>query len=98
LGDLVSRVVCRRASSCQGCDSTPRFSSVDMSPRYAHLAPLERHEGVAKLNESRFLALTLRLPWENPPAMWRYPIDFIGGKGGTRTLDPGIMSGCRSIA
>jgi integrase len=37
-------------------------SSVAMSLRYAHLAPDQRREAVAKLNERPILALTLRLP------------------------------------
>jgi hypothetical protein len=35
---------------------------VQMSLRYAHLAPDQRREAVAKLNEKPILALTLRLP------------------------------------
>src|SRR5207253_5955768 len=38
-------------------------SSVAMSLRYAHLAPDQRREAVAKLNEKP-LALTMRLQWE----------------------------------
>jgi integrase len=38
-------------------------SSVQMSLRYAHLAPDQRREAVAKLNERPVLALTMRLPW-----------------------------------
>ena len=38
-------------------------STVQMSLRYAHLAPDQRREAVAKLNEKPILALTLRLPW-----------------------------------
>jgi integrase len=60
-------------------------SSVQMSLRYAHLAPDQRREAVAKLNEQPILALTLRSPWDSPPADISYPIDLIGGKGGTRT-------------
>ena len=36
-------------------------SSVQMSLRYAHLAPDQRREAVAKLNDQPVLALTLRL-------------------------------------
>ncbi len=36
-------------------------SSVAMSLRYAHLAPDQRREAVAKLNQKPLLALTLRL-------------------------------------
>jgi integrase len=38
--------------------------SVGMSLRYAHLAPDQRREAVAKLNEKPVLALTMRLQWE----------------------------------
>ena len=38
-------------------------STAQMSLRYAHLAPDQRREAVAKLNEKPILALTLRLPW-----------------------------------
>jgi hypothetical protein len=37
-------------------------SSMTMSLRYAHLAPDQRREAVAKLNEKPLLALTVRLP------------------------------------
>jgi hypothetical protein len=104
--------------------------SVGMSLRYAHLAPDQPREAVAKLNEKPLLTLTMRLQWEGLPiasghrvdsfvvregqasqpnsAFWesiglgvarrgkfalpRYHADLISGKGGTRTLDPGIMS------
>ena len=42
-------------------------STVQMSLRYAHLAPDQRREAVAKLNEKPILALTLRLPWSGFP-------------------------------
>ena len=38
-------------------------SSVAMSLRYAHLAPDQRREAVAKLNQKPILALTMRLQW-----------------------------------
>jgi hypothetical protein len=64
-----------------------------MTLRYAHLAPDQRREAVAKLIERPlFSALTMRLSWGGQSAEMWYPIDSIGGKGGTRTLDPGIMS------
>ena len=67
-------------------------SSIAMTLRYAHLAPDQRREAVAKLNERPlFSALTMRLSWEGQPPEISYPIDLIGGKGGNRTLDPGIM-------
>jgi hypothetical protein len=43
-------------------------STVQISLRYAHLAPDQRREAVAKLNEKPILALTLRLPWSGFPA------------------------------
>ena len=38
--------------------------SVGMSLRYVHLAPDQRREAVAKLNEKPVLARTMRLQWE----------------------------------
>jgi integrase len=38
--------------------------SVGMSLRYAHLAPDQRREAVAKLNEKPLLTMTMRLQWE----------------------------------
>jgi hypothetical protein len=67
-------------------------SSVAMSLRYAHLAPDQRREAVAKLNEKPLLALTLRLQPDRNPAVHFHPIELIGGERGTRTLDLGIMS------
>jgi integrase len=37
-------------------------SSIAMSLRYAHLAPDQRREAVAMLNQRPILALTVRLP------------------------------------
>jgi len=39
-------------------------STVGMSLRYAHLAPDQRREAVAKLNEKPILALSMSLKWE----------------------------------
>jgi len=50
-------------------------SSVAMSLRYAHLAPDQRREAVAKLNEQPILALTMRLQWEGFPATSGYRIE-----------------------
>jgi len=49
-------------------------SSVAMSLRYAHLAPDQRREAVAKLNEKPLLALTLRLQESKDPATSFYPL------------------------
>jgi hypothetical protein len=46
-----------------GCSSSGH-SSVGMSLRYAHLAPDQRREAVARLSEKPVLALTMRLKWE----------------------------------
>ena len=43
--------------------------SVQMSLRYAHLAPDQRREAVAKLNYKPILALTLRSQWQGPQPM-----------------------------
>jgi integrase len=48
--------------------------TVGMSPRYAHLAPDQRREAVAKLNERPLLTLTMRLQWEGSPAVGRYRV------------------------
>jgi integrase len=50
-------------------------STVQMSLRYAHLAPDQRREAVAKLNEKPVLALTLRLPWSDLQPGSAYPVD-----------------------
>jgi integrase len=42
-------------------------STVGMSLRYAHLAPDQRREAVAKLNDGSLLTLTMRLQWEGSP-------------------------------
>ena len=43
-------------------------SSVGMSLRYAHLAPDQRCEAVAKLNDKPILGLSMRLKWEDVSA------------------------------
>ena len=43
-------------------------STVDMSLRYAHFAPDQRRDAVAKLNERPLLSLTMRLGGEGSPA------------------------------
>jgi hypothetical protein len=47
---------------------------------------------VVKLNGMPLLALTMRLPWSDFQNGGSYAFDLNGGKGGNRTLDPGIMS------
>ena len=65
-------------------------SSVQMSLRYAHLAPDQRREAVSKLNDQPVLALTLRLQWESSQAMWRYPIDFKMEREGLEPSTPAL--------
>jgi integrase len=47
-------------------------SSVAMSLRYAHLAPDQRCEAVAKLDERPLFAMTMRLPWHAVSPMGSY--------------------------
>ena len=57
-------------------------STAQMSLRYAHLAPDQRREAVAKLNEKPILALTLRLRWEGFAMDRAYPyIRMVERKG-----------------
>jgi integrase len=51
--------------------------SVGMSLRYAHLAPDQRREAVAKLHERPLVALTMRLQWEGLPVASSYRVDWI---------------------
>ena len=73
-------------------------SSIAMTLRYAHLAPDQRREAVARLGDQPILALTMRLPESSVSEATPYLFDLIGGKGGTRTLDPGIMSAFHCVA
>jgi hypothetical protein len=50
-------------------------STAQMSLRYAHLAPDQRREAVAKLNEKPILALTLRLQSNGFDPGWTHPIE-----------------------
>jgi integrase len=65
-------------------------SSVAMSLRYAHLAPDQRREAVAKLNEKPVLALTMRLQWEGFPAASRYRIDSMVEREGLEPSTPAL--------
>jgi hypothetical protein len=62
-----------------------------MRPRMATLAPDQRREAVAKLNEKPILALTMSLSRDHDPTSHFYPIDLTDGDRETRTLDLGIM-------
>jgi hypothetical protein len=61
-----------------------------MSLRYAHLAPDQRREAVAKLNEKPILALTLRLPWNDFPATSFYPIELMVEREGIEPSTPAL--------
>jgi integrase len=63
-------------------------SSVAMSVRYPHLAPDQRREAVAKLNETPILALTMRLPWSGDLSVVSYPIDFMVEREGLEPSGP----------
>jgi integrase len=65
-------------------------SSVAMSLRYAHLAPDQRREAVAKLNEKPILALTMRLPWDNSQISSPYPIEFMVEREGLEPSTPAL--------
>jgi len=60
-------------------------SSVSMSLRYAHLAPDQRREAVAKLNEKPLLSFAMRLRWEGVPGTSSYCVTSITLRKGTRT-------------
>ena len=57
--------------------------TVDMSLRYAHLAPDQRREAVAKLNERPLLTLTMRLQWAGSPVVGGYPAVPLRADGAT---------------
>jgi hypothetical protein len=59
-----------------------------MSLRYAHLAPDQRREAVAKLNEKPILAVTLRLRWEGYPTASSYRFDSMAGKNAPELRTP----------
>jgi integrase len=65
-------------------------SSVAMSLRYAHLAPDQRREAVAKLNEKPILALTMRLPWDCAPPCSPYPVEFMVEREGLEPSTPAL--------
>jgi len=65
-------------------------SSVAMSLRYAHLAPDQRREAVAKLNEKPLLALTMRLQWDGFPAGSHYRIDSMVEREGLEPSTPAL--------
>jgi hypothetical protein len=52
-----------------------------MSLRYAHLAPDQRREAVAKLNEQPIVALTLRLSEGGSQLGCTYPILMVEREG-----------------
>jgi integrase len=68
--------------------------SVGMSLRYAHLAPDQRREAVAKLNQRPLLSLTMRLQWEGPPVVPSgYRVDSIVVRDGKELASQIPLSG-----
>jgi len=65
-------------------------STVQMSLRYAHLAPDQRRKAVAKLNETPILALTLRLPWEGFAMDRGYPFVRMVEREGIEPSTPAL--------
>jgi len=65
-------------------------STAQMSLRYAHLAPDQRREAVAKLNEKPILALTLRLPWEGFAMDHAYPFVRMVEREGIEPSTPAL--------
>ena len=61
-----------------------------LSLRYAHLAPDQRREAVAKLNEKPLLALTMRLQWDGFPAGSHYRIDSMVEREGLEPSTPAL--------
>jgi integrase len=68
-------------------------STVGMSLRYAHLAPDQRREAVAKLNEKPLLTLTMRLQWEGLPVASGYRVDSIVVREGQELASQIPLSG-----
>ena len=64
--------------------------TVQMSLRYAHLAPDQRREAVAKLNETPILALTLRLPWNALQTECAYPLVKLVEREGLEPSTPAL--------
>ncbi len=67
--------------------------SVGMSLRYAHLAPDQRREAVAKLNQRPLLTLTMRLQWEGLPVPSGYRVDSIVVRDGKELAGQIPLSG-----
>ena len=68
-------------------------STVDMSLRYAHLAPDQRREPVAKLNEKPLLTLTMRLQREGLPIASGHRVDSIAVREGLKLAGQIPLSG-----
>jgi integrase len=62
-------------------------SSVAMSLRYAHLAPDQRHEAVAKLNVKPLLGIAMRVDWEGFSGISRHGIGSMEKDSGETALD-----------
>jgi integrase len=86
---FASRLVQRGVALNTGRDLLGH-SSVQMSLRYAHLAPDQRREAVAKLNEKPVLALTMRLAWNGIQTPRPYPIDLMVEREGLEPSTPAL--------
>jgi integrase len=79
-------------------------TSIAMSLRYAHLAPDQRREAVAKLDEKPLLALTMRLQWEGSSAVGCYRTNSMVDKEGLelpvpcRKYCPVVLPPCQQTA
>ena len=65
-------------------------SNVQMLLRYAHLAPDQRREAMAKLDEKPILALTLRLLWEGFAMDCTYPFVKMVEREGIEPSTPAL--------
>ena len=72
--------------------------SVGMSLRYAHLAPDQRREAVAKLNEKPLLTLTMRLQWEGLSVASGYRVDSIVVREGQEVPGQVPLSGNLAVS
>jgi len=58
-----------------------------MTLHYAHLAPDQRRDAVAELNEQPTYAAAARLSWVAEPSEIFYTIGLISRKGGTGNVE-----------
>src|SRR5438034_7636029 len=80
-----------QSSACLYLGET-RFHLPPFVPSRAYKRARECLDFLIENGEGRSSALTMRLPSSGVSSAAPYHFDLIGGKEGTRTLDPGIMS------